>query len=141
MARRGLSRALDGVWNSIGRPSPFICFIFAVVLFFLVTSGVVYDMVVEPPYIGTIRDPNSGRKMPVTFVPGRVNAQYIIEGLTSGVFFCLGGLGLIFVDRALSSPILSKDKLLVGGIGVGLVSISYVILTYFLRTKVRRYMI
>ena len=58
--------------------------VFAVVLtsYFLVTGGIIYDVIVEPPSIGTAND-DLGRSRPVAFMQYRVNGQYIMEGLAS----------------------------------------------------------
>ena len=37
---------------------------------------------------------------PMMFTEGRVNAQYILEGLASGVITVLGSIGYIVLDRA-----------------------------------------
>ncbi|KAK8598023.1 hypothetical protein V6N13_095415 [Hibiscus sabdariffa] len=60
----------------------------------MVVSGFIYDVIVEPPGIGSTQDPATGAVRPVVFLSGRVNGQYIIEGLSSGFMFVLGGIGL-----------------------------------------------
>lgn len=53
---------------------------FSVVLFtyFLVTGGIVYDVINEPPSIGSMVD-ERGNNRPVAIMQYRVNGQYIME--------------------------------------------------------------
>lgn len=97
--------------------------VFALVLFsyFLVTGGIIYDVIVEPPSIGSTTD-EFGRSKPVAFMQYRVNGQYIMEGLASryvyttavrwrqspdshvfppcSFMFGLGGVGFIVLERS-----------------------------------------
>ncbi len=54
----------------LGMPSPMI--IFGIVLFsyFLVTGGIIYDVIVEPPSVGSTTD-EKGNSKPVAFMPYR----------------------------------------------------------------------
>lgn len=76
-------------------------FVFCLVLlsYFMVTGGVIYDVIVEPPSIGSQTD-EFGHSRPVAFMQYRVNGQYIMEGLASSFLFTLGGLGFIMLDRS-----------------------------------------
>ena len=80
---------------------PSSVFIFCLVLFsyFLVTGGVIYDVIVEPPSVGSQTD-DHGHSRPVAFMQHRVNGQYIMEGLASSFLFTLGGLGFIILERS-----------------------------------------
>lgn len=73
----------------------------------MVVSGIVYDVIVEPPGIGSTQDRFTGAVKPVVFLPGRVNGQYIIEGLSSGFMFVLGGVGIVMLDLATDK---NRDK-------------------------------
>jgi len=53
---------------------------FILVLYFLVTGGVIYDVIVEPPSMGSTTD-ERGNSRPVAFMQYRINGQYIVEGL------------------------------------------------------------
>lgn len=66
---------------------------FIVMLFFSST-----DMIIEPPSIGYQLD-SHGRQVPVAFMQGRINGQYITEGLSSAFMFLLGGIGFIALDQ------------------------------------------
>lgn len=68
--------------------------------YLVVTCGVAYDIINEPPAFGAERDPATGQLKPVAFMPYRVNGQYIMEGITGGMMYTLGGLGLILLDVA-----------------------------------------
>jgi len=63
--------------HSLPSWSVVFCFVFA--SYFLVTSGIIYDLIVKPPAIGSEQDPVTGSVKPVAFVKYRVNGQFIIE--------------------------------------------------------------
>ncbi|XP_054942672.1 oligosaccharyltransferase complex subunit OSTC-like [Physeter macrocephalus] len=79
-----------------------------VVSYFLITGGVIYDVIVEPPSVSSMTDEH-GHQRPVAFLACRVNGQYIMEGLTSSFLFTMGGLGFIILDRS-SAPNIPKRK-------------------------------
>ena len=60
----------------LGSPSPMLVFCFVLVFYFLIMSGVIYDIVVEPPSIGMRSDP-SGKARPVAFLTGRVSGPVL----------------------------------------------------------------
>jgi len=85
------------------------------VSYFLVTAGVIYDIIVEPPsvgkknnkklhcnsyktFVGSTTD-EYGHQKPVAFMAWRINGQYIMEGLAAAFMFTLGGLGFILLDQ------------------------------------------
>lgn len=49
------------------------------VSYFLVTGGIIYDVIVEPPSMGSTTDEH-GHSRPVAFMQYRINGQYIMEG-------------------------------------------------------------
>ncbi|KAJ0989407.1 hypothetical protein J5N97_007763 [Dioscorea zingiberensis] len=100
--------------SNLALPSPLTVLFLVIFTYFCVVSGLVYDVIVEPPGIGSTQDPSTGTVRPVVFLPGRVNGQYIIEGLSSGSMFVLGGLGIIFMDLALDRNRAYSGKLLFG---------------------------
>ena len=75
-------------------------FFFVFLTYFAVVSGLMYDVILQPPSMGSMQDPYTGQVRPVAFALHRINAQYIIEGLTAGVMFIAGGLGFILLDAA-----------------------------------------
>jgi hypothetical protein len=44
-----------------------------------VTGGLIYDVIVEPPSMGSTTDEH-GHSRPVAFMQYRINGQYIMEG-------------------------------------------------------------
>ncbi len=58
------------------------------VSYFLVTGGIIYDVIVEPPSMGSTTDEH-GHSRPVAFMQYRINGQYIMEGEEkSGISLC-----------------------------------------------------
>ncbi|KAK8301263.1 hypothetical protein V6Z12_D04G010600 [Gossypium hirsutum] len=58
---------------SVSLPSAMTVFSLVLLTYFMVVSGFVYDVIVEPPGIGSTQDPATGAVRPVVFLPGRVN--------------------------------------------------------------------
>ena len=83
----------------IKMPSSYFVFCLVLLSYFMVTGGVIYDVIVEPPSIGSQTDEH-GHSRPVAFMQYRVNGQYIMEGLASSFLFTLGGLGFIMLERS-----------------------------------------
>ncbi|OVA11559.1 Oligosaccharyl transferase complex [Macleaya cordata] len=116
--------------------------VFALVLltYFLVVSGFVYDVIVEPPGIGSTQDRFTGAVKPVVFLPGRVNGQYIIEGLSSGFMFVLGGVGIILMDLGLDRNRAKSVKVFFASVGISSVIIAYIMSMLFIRIKIPGYL-
>lgn len=85
-----------------------LIFVLIVFSYILVISGVIYDVIVGPPAMGTTIDPLTQTLKPVAFAQGRINAQYVIEGLSVGFFYALGTMGIILLDASSTSSFL-KD--------------------------------
>lgn len=126
--------------TSISLPSPMTVFSLILLTYFAVVSGIVYDVIVEPPGIGSVQDPITHAVKPVVFLPGRVNGQYIIEGLSSGFMFVLGGLGIIFMDLALDRSRAHSVRVSLASFGIAAVVISYVMSMLFIRIKIPGYL-
>ncbi|CAG2162158.1 unnamed protein product [Oppiella nova] len=106
------------------QPSPMVVYSFVLVSYFLVCGGIIYDVIVEPPSIGSTVD-ESGHSRPVAFMPYRVNGQYIMEGLASSLLFTLGGLGFVILDNT-HSPVTPKlNRILLIAIGFILIIVSF----------------
>lgn len=75
------------------RPSWQLLFTLVMGSYFMVTAGIAYDIINEPPAIGGHQDPVTGVVRPQAFMPYRMNGQYIFEGLCGGFFYTLGGEG------------------------------------------------
>ncbi|KAB5551956.1 hypothetical protein DKX38_009267 [Salix brachista] len=116
--------------------------VFSLVLltYFMVVSGIVYDVIVEPPGIGSTQDPYTGSVKPLVFMPGRVNGQYIIEGLSSGFMFVVGGVGIILMGLALDKNRAKSVKVSYATAGISSVVIAYVMSMLFIRIKIPAYL-
>ncbi|KAL5574838.1 hypothetical protein UlMin_018065 [Ulmus minor] len=121
-------------------PSPMTVFALVLLTYFMVVSGIVYDIIVEPPGIGSIQDRATGSVRPVVFLQGRVNGQYIIEGLSSGFMFVLGGVGIVLMDLALDRNRAKSVKVSYATAGISSVVIAYVMSMLFIRIKIPAYL-
>ncbi|KAI0496677.1 hypothetical protein KFK09_023001 [Dendrobium nobile] len=126
--------------SSVVLPSPMTVFSLLLLTYFAVVSGLVYDVIVEPPGIGSTQDPATGTVRPIVFLPGRVNGQYIIEGLSSGFMFVLGGFGLIFMDLAVDRHRARSTRLSFAMFGISAVVIAYLMTMLFIRIKIPGYL-
>ncbi|GFP99575.1 cdp-diacylglycerol--serine o-phosphatidyltransferase 1 [Phtheirospermum japonicum] len=104
-------------------PSPMTVSSIILLTYFIFVSAIVYDVIVEPPGIGSTQDRFTGAVKPVVFLPGRVNGQYIIEGLSSGFMFMLGGVGIVLLDLALDKNWAKSVKVSYASAGVAFVVI------------------
>jgi hypothetical protein len=68
--------------------------------YFLLISGFIYDLIMEPPSMGSVQDPTTGTLRPVAFQQGRVTAQYLFEGITGGFMCILGSFSFLLLERA-----------------------------------------
>ncbi|CAJ2637922.1 oligosaccharyltransferase complex subunit OSTC-like [Trifolium pratense] len=125
---------------SISLPSSNVVFALVLLTYFMVVSGIVYDIIVEPPGIGSMQDPYTGAVRPVVFMSGRVNGQYIIEGLSSGFMFVLGGIGIIMLDLALDRNRDRSVKLSYASAGISSIVLAYVMSMLFIRIKIPAYL-
>lgn len=123
----------------IRTPSAMVVFGFVLLSYFLVCGGVIYDVIVEPPSIGSTTD-ERGNSRPVAFMPYRVNGQYIMEGLAASFMFTLGGLGFIILDNA-NAPLIPKlNRTLMIGMGFVCVCVSFFACRVFMRMKLPGYL-
>lgn len=125
---------------SLSLPSPMTVYALILLTYFMVVSGIIYDVIVEPPGIGSSQDRQTGAVRPVVFLPGRVNGQYIIEGLSSGFMFVLGGIGIVLMDLALDRNRAKSVKVSFASAGVASVVIAYVMSMLFIRIKIPAYL-
>jgi len=124
---------------SVSAPSPMVVFAILFFSYFLVMSGIIYDIVVEPPSIGMTRDEATGANKPVAFLQWRINGQYIIEGLTAGFMFALGGVGFILLDRSTDTSQSQRNRYLLCLSGALLLLVAYSLCRVFLRIKIPGY--
>ncbi|CAG0887821.1 unnamed protein product [Cyprideis torosa] len=116
------------------QPSPMTVFAFVMATYFLVTGGVIYDVIVEPPSIGSTVDEH-GHSKPVAFLPYRVNGQYIMEGLASSFMFSLGGIGYIILDQNHNPSTPKLNRILLTCVGFVCVIASFAACWVFMRIK------
>ncbi|GBG83725.1 hypothetical protein CBR_g37526 [Chara braunii] len=124
----------------ISLPSAGAVYGLVLISYFLVVSGIVYDIIQEPPGIGSRQDPITGAVKPVVFLPHRVNGQYIIEGLASGFMFVLGGLSIILLDWSCDKTRAKNVRLSFILSGASFLVISYAMSMLFLRYKIPGYL-
>ncbi|KAL1816245.1 hypothetical protein DCAR_0520621 [Daucus carota subsp. sativus] len=125
---------------SFSLPSAMTVYSLILLTYFMVVSGIVYDVIVEPPGIGSTQDRATGAVKPVVFMSGRVNGQYIIEGLSSGFMFVLGGIGIVLMDLALDKNRAKSVKVSFASAGICFVVIGYVMSMLFIRIKIPGYL-
>jgi len=121
------------------RPHPMIVFTLVFLSYFLIFSGVIYDVITETPSVGGYRDPYTGLVKPQAILPGRINGQYIIEGLTTGFLFSVGALGFILLDLASKQKNRNYSLLMVLA-GTILILVAYNVCIVFIRKKVGNYL-
>jgi len=85
-------------WILRERPSSIAMFSVTFILYFFIVSGTLYNIITQTPGLGnTVND--QGVSRPEAFMRHRINGQYIMEGLASGILFCVGALGFIIFLR------------------------------------------
>jgi len=122
------------------KPSAFFVLCLVIASYYIVTAGVIYDMIVEPPSVGQTIDEN-GKAKPVAFLAYRVNGQYIMEGLASAFLFTLGGGGFIILDFSNAPNIPKLNRSLLICIGFLAVVVSFVMSRIFMRMKLPGYLL
>ncbi|XP_052788237.1 oligosaccharyltransferase complex subunit ostc-like [Mya arenaria] len=123
----------------VRQPSAMTMFALVLLSYFLVTGGIIYDVIVEPPSIGSTTD-ERGNSRPVAFMPYRVNGQYIMEGLASSFLFTLGGLGFVILDQT-NVPIMPKlNRVLMFCVGFASILLSFFMCRVFMRMKLPGYL-
>merc|ERR1712025_391059 len=123
----------------VKKPSEMVVFAGIMLSYFLVTGGIIYDVIVEPPSIGSTTD-ERGNTKPVAFMPYRVNGQYIMEGLASSFLFTMGGLGFVILDQT-NKPLMPKlNRILLICVGGAAVVIAFFTCRVFMKIKLPGYM-
>merc|ERR1711862_207139 len=122
------------------QPSAMVMFAVIMLSYFLVTGGIIYDVIVEPPSIGSTTD-ERGNSKPVAFMPYRVNGQYIMEGLASSFLFSMGGLGFIMLDHTNLPGTPKLNRILLYGIAFVCILLSFFMCRVFMRMKLPGYLL
>ncbi|CAL4258336.1 unnamed protein product, partial [Meganyctiphanes norvegica] len=105
-----------------------------VIILFITTNGIIYDVIVEPPSVGSTTDEH-GHSRPVAFMAYRVNGQYIMEGLASSFMFALGGIGFIVLDQTHSPSTPKLNRILLIIIGFSCIIIASIACYAFMKIK------
>ncbi|XP_053959115.1 putative oligosaccharyltransferase complex subunit CG9662 [Anastrepha obliqua] len=121
------------------KPSPMAMFSIVLLSYFLVTGGIIYDVIVEPPSVGATVDEH-GHSRPVAFMPYRVNGQYIMEGLASSFLFTIGGLGFIIMDQTHIPGKTNLNRFLLTAMGFIFILVSFFTTWLFMRMKLPSYL-
>ncbi|KXZ52799.1 hypothetical protein GPECTOR_8g186 [Gonium pectorale] len=121
------------------RPSPMLVCTLVLVSYFFVTAGVAYDIINEPPAIGGTTDPVTGAVKPMTFMPYRLNGQFILEGISGGFFYTLGGVGIILLDLSRNKNKSTLFRNFFMALGASILVLSYVVCMIFIRIKMPNY--
>lgn len=123
----------------VAMPSAMLVFCVVLLSYFLVTGGVIYDMIVEPPSVGSSTDEH-GRQKLVAFMEYRVNGQYIMEGLAASFFFTIGSLGFIVLEKSNAPGMARLSRILHFCVAFALIIISFVVMRWFIRIKIPGYL-
>lgn len=121
------------------QPSAMVMFSIVLLSYFLVTGGIIYDVIVEPPSVGSTTDEH-GHSRPVAFMPYRVNGQYIMEGLASSFLFTIGGLGFVILDQTHTQGTPKLNRLLLIFVGFLCIVVSFFTCWIFMRMKLPGYL-
>ncbi|RMZ95393.1 Oligosaccharyltransferase complex subunit OSTC [Brachionus plicatilis] len=121
------------------QPSAMTVFFILLGSYFLVTGGVIYDVIVEPPSIGSTTD-HMGRSKPVAFMQWRINGQYIMEGLASSFLFTMGAVGFIILDKTNIGLMPKLNRIIMISIGSACILLSFFTLRIFMKIKMPSYM-
>jgi hypothetical protein len=120
-------------------PSAMVVFAFILLSYFLVTGGIIYDVIVEPPSLGSTTD-ERGNSRPVAFMQYRVNGQYIMEGLASSFLFTLGGLGFVILDQTNGPSTPRLNRILLLSVAFISILVSFFMCRVFMRMKLPGYL-
>jgi len=120
-------------------PSAMLVFAGILVSYFLVTGGIIYDVIVEPPSLGSTTDEH-GNSRPVAFMQYRVNGQYIMEGLASSFLFTLGGLGVVMLDQTNKPSMPRLNRILLLSVAFVSILVSFFMCRVFMRMKLPGYL-
>jgi len=120
-------------------PSSMVVYALVLLSYFLVTGGIIYDVIVEPPSLGSTTDEH-GNSRPVAFMQYRVNGQYIMEGLASSFLFTLGGLGFVVLDQTNKPSTPRLNRILLLSIAFICILVSFFMCRVFMRMKLPGYL-
>lgn len=125
---------------SVSMPSTMGVFAMMFASYFFVTSGIIYDAINEPPAMGVEQDPVTGAQKPSAILRNRINGQYIVEGLSGGFLYCLGGLSFILLDVAADRKRSATARKYMTYSALAMLLVAYNMIVVFLRMKLPGYL-
>ncbi|KAF3836983.1 hypothetical protein F7725_004447 [Dissostichus mawsoni] len=119
-------------------PSAMTVYAAVIVSYFLITGGIIYDVIVEPPSVGSMTDEH-GHQRPVAFL---AYSKWPVHHGRTGFQFPLhdGGLGFIILDRSNAPNIPKLNRFLLLFIGFVSVLLSFFMARVFMRMKLPGYL-
>lgn len=66
--------------------------------YFLLISGVFYNLKHDTASMGQYTNPKTGKSSPIIFKQNNFKDQYVLEGIVSSFLICLGCVGFISLD-------------------------------------------
>jgi len=120
-------------------PSGMVVYACILLSYFLVTGGIIYDVIVEPPSLGSTTDEKGNSRL-VAFMQYRVNGQYIMEGLASSFLFTLGGLGFVVLDQTNKPSTPRLNRILLLCVAFVCILVSFFMCRVFMRMKLPGYL-
>jgi hypothetical protein len=124
--------------NAPSRPSWTAAVVAFFVVYFFLTSGIVYDVIKGQPSMGMRTNPKTGLREVKVFLPNKINQQFIIEGFAGAFTFCFYSFGLILVDWSTSRS--SRDRSILLYSGIFCCGLAFFAAGIFMRTKAPSYM-
>lgn len=107
--------------------------------YFFITSGVIYDILQNPPSMGMERDRVTGAVKPVA-ISARINSQYIFEGFTLGFFFMVGAAGFLLLKFSSEKDLSRQMTYSYTGMGVVAFFVSQKVCEHCLSIKMPNYL-
>jgi hypothetical protein len=107
--------------------------------YFLLIGGFIYDIQNQPSGMGQYVDPITGLMRPMTFLQGRINGQFIIEGFAASVVIAVGTFGFIIIDHANKPGIQRRSRLFMMWSGFISIISSIILLNIFISSKMANY--
>merc|ERR1711937_233660 len=120
-------------------PSKNLSFFIFLVCYFFCVSGIFYDLVNQPKSMGEKVNRKTGVKEQLVFVKGRLNGQYIFEGLAAGTVIMIGSLSAIFLHRNFGGNFKERQTVILVTLSALGVLISACLLQTFLSLKLKQY--
>jgi len=130
------------VWQEETRGTGMKVFFLLFAAYSIIMSGIVYDVINQPPSMGSERDPATGAIRAVAFMPNKINGQYLLEGFAAGSFFAVGGFGFMLLDMSNSSHSMTANNRWIM-IVAGLISIigAFSLCQLCIRIKIPNYLV